>query len=627
MENASSYIEKSQLATQNPLKYWEDEALENISWISKWSEIFKGEFAEGSGRWFVGATLNACYNCVDRHLKDNSEKNAILWEGNNPEDSKCLTYSELHQEICKFSNVLKSLGVKKGDRVCIYMPMIPEAIIAMLSCARIGAIHSVVFAGFSAEALSSRILDSNCSLVITADSSVRGEKSILLKDSVDKALEDCPCVKDVVVVQYTNHPIKWKKDRDIWYHQACEKASSFCEVEPMLATDPLFILYTSGSTGKPKGVLHTTGGYMVHVATTFKQVFNYNQEDVYWCGADIGWITGHSYIVYGPMANCATTIIFDGVPNFPTYSRYWEIIDKYQVNQFYTSPTALRSLRSVGDEYVNNSSRKSLKLLGVVGEPLNPDVWEWFYNVIGEKRCPIINTWWQTETGGIMLTPPPKLNSISKGSAGVPVLGVEPEIVNDNGVSVLHTNQVGHLVIKNPWPGMMQTIYGDNERFVNTYFKEIPGFYYTGDGAYTDTYGNYCITGRNDDVIKVSGHRIGTEELESAFVSHPDVAEAAVVGVPHPIKGESIYAFVTLKSDVEETIVLNKELIQYIRDKIGPFAMPEVIQWTASLPKTRSGKIMRRILKKIANKQFDNLGDISTLADETVVLQIIKDIK
>jgi acetyl-CoA synthetase len=627
MDSEQSYKEQHKFAEQYPEKYWEREALENISWISLWTDVLTGDFNTFDIQWFKNAQLNACFNCVDRHIALSGEKRALIWEGNNPADVNFLTYKQLHAKICQFANALKSLGIKKGDRVCIYLPMIPEAIISMLACARIGAIHSVVFAGFSADALKSRILDSDCSLLITADSSIRGKKTIQLKQNADAAVINCPNVENIVVVQYTKDKIQWNMKRDVWYHELIANESTTCEIEPMLATDPLFILYTSGSTGKPKGVLHSTGSYLVYVATTFKQIFNYKYNDVYWCTADIGWITGHSYLVYGPLANGATTLLYDGVPNYPSFSRFWEIIDRHQVNQFYTSPTALRSLRREGDDYLNSSSRKSLKVLGVVGEPLNPDVWEWLYQAVGDERCPIVNTWWQTETGGVMLTPLTINKNRSPGSVGLPIIGIEPDIVDDNGASVLSSHEVGKLVIKKPWPGLMQTIYGDHERFINTYFKEVPGCYFTGDGAYQDPDKNYWITGRNDDVIKVSGHRIGTEEIESAFLSHPLVAEAAVVGVSHPIKGQAIYSFVTLLTSINPTDELNKELVQHIRDKVGPFAMPEHIQWASYLPKTRSGKIMRRILRKIANNEFDDLGDISTLADSTVIAKIIEDKK
>lgn len=607
------------------IKYWENKALENVSWIKQWEEALHGDFSTLDINWFIGGQLNVCYNCIDRHLATSANKKAIIWEGNEVANYRELTYKQLHTEVCKFANVLKAQGIKKGDRICIYLPMIPEVIIAMLACVRIGAIHSVVFAGFSADALKTRILDADCNLVITADGNFRGEKLISLKDNVDKALQLCPNVQQVIIVKHANLEINWVDDRDIWYHESMLDASSISSPEPMQATDPLFILYTSGSTGSPKGVLHTCGGYLVYVATTFKQVFDYKNSDIYWCTADVGWITGHSYLVYGPLANSATTLMYEGVPNYPNFSRYWKIIDKYKVTQFYTSPTALRSLRKEGDEYLESTNRNSLRVLGVVGEPLNPEVWEWFYEAVGHKKCPIINTWWQTETGGIILSPTLTSGVKSGGSVGFPIAGTTLDIVDDNGVSVLNKHLVGKLIIKHPWPGLMQSIYGNHKRFVETYFSEVPGYYYSGDGAYQDKNGNFWITGRSDDVIKVSGHRIGTEEIESSFLLHQDVAEAAVVGISHPIKGEAIFAFVALKTHADPTPELKNILIQTIRHKVGPFAAPENIQWVDSLPKTRSGKIMRRILRKIANNDIDNIGDISTLADPSVVEKIIKE--
>ena len=613
------------MLADSTITYWEKQATKNVDWFTTWYDVLRGDFKSLDLEWFVGGKLNVCYNCVDRHLNTKSDDTAIIWQGNEPRESKQITFAELHQAVCKFANLLKSLSINKGDRVCIYMPMIPEAIYAMLACARIGAVHSVVFAGFSAEALKTRILDADCKLIITADGTLRGNKKINLKDSVDQAIQSCSNVEKVILVKHTHQQIAWNPELDIDYKQAIEAMSVDCNAEPMSAVDPLFILYTSGSTGKPKGVLHTCGGYLVYVTTTFKEVFAYQPDDVYWCTADIGWITGHSYLVYGPLANAATTLVYDGVPNYPTFDRFWQIIDKFKVNQFYTSPTALRALRKEGDEYLQDSSRASLKTLGSVGEPLNPDVWEWFYKTVGKERCPIVNTWWQTETGGIILSPSPQKNNAKHGSVGTPMPGVVADIVDENGTSIKNSTQVGKLVIREPWPGLMRTIYGNHQRFIDTYFSEFAGCYYPGDGAYCDVNGNYWITGRDDDVMKVSGHRIGTEEIESAFVAHPAVAEAAVVGVPHPIKGEGIYAFVNLRNGFAASDELNQTLIQFIRDKVGPFAMPEQIQWTNGLPKTRSGKIMRRILRKIANKEYDNLGDISTLADPSVVQHIIED--
>ncbi len=622
--NAAQYHSMYQQSMDNPAQFWSDQAQKFVSWISPWTEVQQGDFATLDLHWFINGKLNACYNCVDRHLETRNDQIAIIWEGNSPQDTKKITYAELHQQICQFANVLKDQGIKKGDRVCIYLPMIPEAVVAMLACARIGAIHSVVFGGFSPDALKTRILDADCHLLITADEGLRGDKTIAFKNNSDQALTECPNVRHVIVIKRTNGLVNWDNVRDIWYHEAMMNAKTECPVEPMDASDPLFILYTSGSTGKPKGVLHSTGGYLVYTAMTHHYVFDYHQDDIYWCTADVGWITGHSYIVYGPLANGATTLMFEGVPHYPTYSRYWEIIDKHQVNIFYTAPTAIRALRREGDDWVTQTSRKSLKLLGTVGEPINPDVWLWYYQVVGLSQCPIVNTWWQTETGGILLSPLPGATPLAPGSAGVPFFGIAPEIVNDAGKPV-QDNHPGKLIIKKPWPGLMQTIYGDRQRFIDTYFKAFAGNYLTGDGAYRDQKGYYWITGRDDDIIKVSGHRIGTEELESAFISHPAVSEAAVVGIPHEIKGEGIFAFVSLKAGVEPTDNLKHELITQLRNKIGPLATPDTIQWNTALPKTRSGKIMRRVLRKIASNDFENLGDISTLADASVIEKIINE--
>ena len=624
--NEDQYQTLYQHSIEEPEDFWASQAKKFITWFTPWTHVIKGDFTTLDMQWFTNGTLNACYNCVDRHVETRGNQVAIIWEGNSPHETQSITYTQLHEKICKFANVLKSHGIKKGDRVCIYLPMIPEVAIAMLACARIGAIHSVVFGGFSADALKTRLLDANCHLLITADEGLRGEKIIPFKDNCDQALLDCPDVHTVIVIKRTGNPVSWHQTRDIWYHEAMNGATSDCPVEHMDANDPLFILYTSGSTGKPKGVVHGTGGYLVYAAMTHYYVFDYQDGDIYWCTADVGWITGHSYLVYGPLANGATTLIYEGIPNYPDYSRYWTIIDKHQVNIFYTSPTAIRTLRREGDDWITQASRKSLRLLGSVGEPINPDVWEWYYQVVGEGRCPVVNTWWQTETGGIMLTPFPGATPLAAGSAGVPFFGVVPDIVNAQGNSLLNDQQ-GKLVIKKPWPGLMQTIYGDHPRFISTYFKDIPGNYLTGDGAHRDKDGYYWISGRDDDIIKVSGHRIGTEELESALVSHPAVAEAAVVGIPHETKGEGIFAFVTVKTTITPTDAFKKELIQHVRDKIGPLATPEDIQWTTSLPKTRSGKIMRRILRKIASKDMDNLGDLSTLADADVIEKIIKEAK
>ena len=561
---------------------------------------------------------------MDRHLPTRSHKVALLWEGNALNETQSITYGQLHVQVSQLANVLKTRGIKKGDRVCIYLPMIPEAVFAMLACARIGAIHSVVFGGFSADALKTRILDADCQLLITADEGFRGEKTIPFKENCDAALTHCPNIHTVMVVKRTGNAVHWDHGRDIWYHDAMAAVDIHCPIEHMDANDPLFILYTSGSTGTPKGVLHATGAYLVYVAMTHYNVFDQQETDIYWCTADVGWITGHSYLVYGPLANGATTLLFEGIPSYPDDSRYWQIIDKHQVSVFYTAPTALRALRQQGDAWVNQSSRASLRLIGSVGEPINPDVWEWYYHVIGEGRCPIVNTWWQTETGGIMITPFPGATPLAPGSAGVPCFGVVLDIVDNQGNPV-QENQPGQLVIKKPWPGMMQTIYGNRKRYLDNYFSVIPGCYLTGDGAHRDAEGLVWITGRDDDVIKVSGHRLGSGELESAYISHPTVSEAAVVGIPHDIKGEAIFAFVTLKNETTPTDALKKELIHHVRKTIGALATPEAIQWTDALPKTRSGKIMRRLLRLIARNEIDSLGDISTLADASIVEKIIRE--
>lgn len=622
--NTKQYHALYQRSIQSPAEFWDEQAKQFITWFSPWQSVTRGDFQSGNVEWFINGKLNACYNCVDRHLETRGNQTALIWEGNDPTETKSITYHQLHEQICQFANVLIELGIKKGDRICIYLPMIPEAIITMLACARIGAIHSVVFAGFSAEALNDRIRDADCRLLITADEGLRGEKIIPLKQNCDTALQACPDIEHLIVVKRTGNPITWNPTRDIWYHEAITAAKKDCPVEPMDAADPLFILYTSGSTGKPKGVVHNTGGYLVYVAMTHRYVFDYHDQDIHWCSADIGWITGHSYLVYGPLANGATTLLFEGVPSYPTFSRYWEIIDKHQVTIFYTAPTAIRALRHEGDAWVKRTNRHSLKLLGTVGEPINPSAWEWYYDVVGEKRCPIVNTWWQTETGGILLTQFPGATPLIAGSVGWPFFGVTPIIVNEQGTEV-QGNQQGNLLIQQPWPGLMQTIYGDKQRFIDTYFKPFPGNFLTGDGAYRQASGDFWITGRTDDVLNISGHRIGTEEVESALVSHQAVSEAAVVGIPHEIKGEGIYAFVTIKADMIPSDELKNELVQQVRNKIGPVATPEKIQWARALPKTRSGKIMRRLLRKIAGNELDNLGDLSTLADTSVVEQLIKD--
>ena len=624
--NEKQYHKLYRHSIKDPNGFWGEQAKQFISWSAPWDCVSRGDFNTVDVDWFIGAKLNACYNCVDRHLETRKDQIALIWEGNDPHETLHITYQQLHERVSKFANVLKQQGIVKGDRVCIYLPMIPEAVIAMLACARIGAIHSVVFGGFSPEALKTRILDADCCLLVTADEGMRGEKTTPFKKNSDLALETCPGVKSVIVVKRTGNHIDWNKTRDIWYQEAMDRADKDCPYEQMDADSPLFILYTSGSTGKPKGVLHATGGYLVYVAMTHQYVFDYHDGDIHWCSADVGWITGHSYIVYGPLANGATTLLFEGIPNYPTFSRYWDIIDKHQVNIFYTAPTAIRALRHEGDDWVKKTHRKSLKLLGTVGEPINPDVWEWYFNVVGEKRCPIVNTWWQTETGGILLTQLPGATPSVPGSVGWPFFGIAPVILDEQG-TVVKEGHPGKLVIEKPWPGLMQAIYGNRERFINAYFKTFPGNFLTGDGAYQDSNGHFWITGRDDDILKISGHRIGSAEIENALLSHPAVSEAAVIGIPDDIKGESIYAFVITKANVTMTDALKKELIQQVRERIGAIAAPETIHWTTALPKTRSGKIMRRILRKIACNELDDLGDTSTLADPSVIETLTKDNK
>ena len=610
---------------ENPEKFWAEQARKFITWQQPWNKALSGGWDRLDVRWFQGGKLNAAFNCLDRHLAKRSGQIAIIWEGDDPTDSLHLTYQELYEKVGQFANGLKQLGIKKGDRICIYLPMIPEIAVAMLACARIGAIHSVVFGGFSAESLKTRIVDSDCRLVITANEGRRGNKTIPLKKNVDVALQDCLKVNNVIVVQRTKTMVAMQKERDRWYHELIAKQPADCPFEIMDAEDPLFVLYTSGSTGKPKGILHGTGGYLVYIAITHQFIFDYHPGEIYWCTADAGWITGHSYGIYGPLLNGATTLLFEGVPNYPTPARLWEVIDKHQVNIFYTAPTAIRALRHEGDQWVKKTSRKSLRILGTVGEPINPEAWKWYDEVVGEKRCPIVDTWWQTETGGIMISPLPGATPLKPGSAAWPFFGVSLAIVDDKGKE-LAENKMGNLVITQPWPGMMQTVYNDHERFVKTYFKEFPLKYVTGDLAYRDADGYYWILGRSDDVIKISGHRIGTEEVESAFISHQAVSEAAVVAIPDEIKGQGIYAFVTLKSGIKPTDGLKKELINIVRDAIGPIATPQYIQWADGLPKTRSGKIMRRLLRKIANHDTKDLGDLSTLADPGVVDELMKDL-
>jgi acetyl-CoA synthetase len=621
--NHDQYESMYERSINNPDDFWAEQANAFVSWSRTWDTVQDWDFHKGRIRWFEGGKLNVSYNCLDRHLATRGDQVAIIWESDDPGVDKKITYRELHEQVCKFSNVLKARGVKKGDRVCIYMPMIPEAAVAMLACTRIGAIHSIVFGGFSPDSLRDRILDSDCQTVITADEGVRGGRSVPLKKNADKALEECPNVHTCLVVKHTGGDIVWHEGRDVWYGDVMDEASTDCPAEEMDAEDPLFILYTSGSTGKPKGVLHTTGGYLVFAAMTHKYTFDYHDGDIYWCTADVGWVTGHTYIVYGPLANGAISLMFEGVPNYPDASRFWQIIDKHQVNQFYTAPTAIRALMRAGEEPVKKTSRASLKLLGTVGEPINPEAWEWYYRVVGDQRCPIVDTWWQTETGGHLITPLPGATDLKPGSAAKPFFGVEPAIVDENG-NELEGECSGNLIIKRPWPGMMRTVYGDHQRFIDTYFSMYPGNYFTGDGCRRDADGYYWITGRVDDVLNVSGHRLGTAEIESALVLHNDVAEAAVVGFPHDIKGQGIYAYVTLMAGVGESDELRKELIQFVRSEIGPIATIDVLQWAPGLPKTRSGKIMRRILRKVAENDLDNMGDTSTLADPSVVDHLVE---
>ena len=621
--NKETYQEMYQRSINDSDAFWTEQATEFLDWDKNWDQVCEYNLREAQAAWFSGGKLNVTVNCIDRHLATRGDQTAIIWEGDDPSVDKKITYRELHQQVCKLANVLKAQGIKKGDRVCIYMPMIPEASYAMLACARIGAVHSVVFGGFSPDALKDRILNSDCQLLITADEGLRGGRSVPLKSNADIALEQCPNVHTCLVVERTGGDVAWQDGRDIKYAAAMATADSDCAPESMDAEDPLFILYTSGSTGKPKGVLHTTGGYLLQAAMTHKYVFDYKDGDVYWCTADVGWVTGHSYIVYGPLCNGATTVMFEGIPTYPDASRFWQVIDKHQVNQFYTAPTALRALMGAGDDFVKSTSRSSLKLLGSVGEPINPEAWEWYYRVIGESRCPIVDTWWQTETGGIMLTPLPGAIDLKPGSATLPFFGVQPAVVDADGKELEGACE-GNLVIKSSWPGQIRTIYGDHKRTIDTYFSTYPGYYFVGDGVRRDADGYYWITGRVDDVLNVSGHRMGTAEVESALVLHEAVAEAAVVGYPHDIKGQGIYAYVTLMGSVEPSEDLRKELIAICVQEIGAIAKPDLIQWAPGLPKTRSGKIMRRILRKVAANELDNLGDTSTLADPSVVDELIK---
>jgi acetyl-CoA synthetase len=620
--DSAQYQSMYELSVSDPESFWASQADEFVTWFTKWDKVLDWDFNKGHIRWFEGATLNVSYNCIDRHLETRANQTAIIWEGDDPNDDKHITYAELHAEVCKFSNALKTRGVKKGDRVCIYMPMVPEAAIAMLACTRIGAVHSVVFGGFSPDALRDRILDSDCRVVITADQGVRGGKTIPLKANTDQALQECPNVNTVVVIKRTGNKTSWTQDRDCWYHEMIAAERSECAPEPMSAEDPLFILYTSGSTGKPKGVLHTTGGYLLYAAITHKYVFDYQDNEVYWCSADVGWVTGHTYILYGPLCNGAQTLMFEGVPNYPDGSRFWQVIDKHQVNSFYTAPTAIRALMALGDEFIEKTKRSSLRLLGTVGEPINPEAWEWYYHKVGNSNCPIVDTWWQTETGGHLITPLPGATVLKPGSATLPFFGVQPVILDDEGNELSGECQ-GNLAIKFPWPGQMRSLYGDHKRFIDTYFSQFPGYYFSGDGCRRDKDGYYWITGRVDDVLNISGHRLGTAEIESALVLHKSVAESAVVGCPHDIKGQAIYCYVTTMVGVEPSETLKHELVELVRKEIGPFAKPDFIQWAPSLPKTRSGKIMRRILRKIAANEVTELGDTSTLADPSVVDDII----
>ena len=620
--NHEQYMAMYEQSIDDPASFWADQAEKMLDWSKHWDNVLDWDYTKGHIRWFEGGRLNVCHNCVDRHLETRGDQVAIIWEGDDPSQDKKITYRELHEQVCRFANVLKERGVKKGDRVSIYMPMIPEVAVAMLACTRIGAVHSIVFGGFSPEALKDRIIDSDCSVIVTADEGRRGGRKVPLKANADKALASCPGVHTCIVVKCTGGDVAWKDGRDVWYEELMAKASADCAPEPMDAEDPLFILYTSGSTGKPKGVLHTTGGYLLYAAITHKYVFDYHDGEIYWCTADVGWVTGHSYIVYGPLANGATTLMFEGVPNYPDAGRCWQVCDKHDVSIFYTAPTAIRALMGQGDDLVKKHGRKSLRILGSVGEPINPEAWEWYHNVVGEGRCPIVDTWWQTETGGILITPLPGATKLKPGSATRPFFGVMPEIVDAEG-NVLEGACEGNLLISHPWPGQMRTVYGDHKRFIETYFSAYPGKYFTGDGARRDADGYYWITGRVDDVINVSGHRMGTAEVESALVLHEKVAEAAVVGFPHDVKGQGIYAYVTLMSGVEPSDALRKELVALVRSEIGPIASPDVIQWAPGLPKTRSGKIMRRILRKVAANELETLGDTSTLADPGVVDDLI----
>ena len=622
--NPKQYDAMYKQSIEEPDVFWSEQAATFLAWTKPWEHVSQVDMQQGQIAWFNGGELNVSTNCIDRHLPARADQTAIIWEGDEPTEESHITYQQLYERVCQLANGLRERGVKKGDRVCIYMPMIPEAAYAMLACARIGAIHSVVFGGFSPQSLQDRILDSDCRTVITADEGVRGGRIVPLKENVDEALSNCPNVHSVITVKRTGNQVPWNSARDVWYSELTADQATTAEPEVMAAEDPLFILYTSGSTGKPKGVQHSSAGYLLHAAMSHKYVFDYQDGDIYWCTADVGWITGHSYIVYGPLANGATTLMFEGIPTYPDASRCWQVIDKHQVNVFYTAPTALRQLMAQGDEFVTRSSRDSLHLLGSVGEPINPEAWDWYHRVVGERRCPIVDTWWQTETGGIMITPLPGATALKPGSASRPFFGVKPALMDPDGNLINEPAASGNLVITGSWPGQIRSVYGDHQRVIDTYYSTYKGYYFTGDGARRDEDGYYWITGRVDDVMNVSGHRIGTAEVESALVLHPSVAEAAVVGFPHDLKGEGIYAYVTLmQGDDREPEALRDELIAMVRKEIGPIAKPDAIQWAPGLPKTRSGKIMRRILRKIAADELDNLGDTSTLADPSVVDDLI----
>ena len=622
--NAADYEAMYQRSIKDPDGFWAEQAEAYLSWFKKWDSVRSGDFTgEAKMTWFQGGKINVAHNCLDRHLETRGDQVALIWEGDDPSEDRKITYRQLHAEVCQFANVLKAQGVGKGDRVSIYLPMIPEAAVAMLACARIGAVHSIVFGGFSPDALRDRIQDAEAKVLITSDQSLRGGRKVPLKTNADKAVAQCPSIKACFIVKRGGEPVEWDDKRDIWYHEAIAKASTDCPAEPMDAEDPLFILYTSGSTGKPKGVMHTTGGYLLQAAMTHKLVFDYKDGEVYWCTADVGWVTGHSYIIYGPLANGAISLMFEGVPNYPDNGRFWQVCDKHNVSTFYTAPTAIRMLMGAGDEFVTKHKRSSLRLLGTVGEPINPEAWEWYHRVVGDGRCPIVDTWWQTETGAHMIVNLPGAVDMKPGSATKPFFGVEPLLVNDKGEELTETEAEGNLCIRHPWPSIMRSLWGDHKRFVETYFSMYPGLYFTGDGARRDKDGYYWITGRVDDVLNVSGHRLGTAEIESALVLHPKVAEAAVVGYPHDLTGQGIYAYVTLMAGEKGDDELAKELVTLVRKEIGPIAKINLLQFAPNLPKTRSGKIMRRILRKIAANELDSLGDTSTLADPEVVNVLI----